>query len=54
MKNMLFIFLAMFYSACISAQEGDGKKVKAREHPYLIMTTEDEAVIRSAVQTDGM
>ena len=54
MKNMLFIFLAMFYSACISAQEGDSKKVKAREHPYLIMTTEDEAVIRSAVQTDGM
>ena len=54
MKNILFIFLAVLYSACISAQEGDSKKVKDRVHPYLIMTTEDESVIRSAIQTDGV
>ena len=54
MKNILFIFLAVLYSACISAQEGDSKKVKDRAHPYLIMTTEDESVIRSAIQTDGV
>lgn len=54
MKNILFIFLAVLYSACISAQEGDSKKVKDRAHPYLIMTTEDESVIRSTIQTDGV
>lgn len=52
MKKMLIISIALLCAFCTKAKTGDDKVTKDKVHPYLIMTTEDEQSIHSAIQTD--